>query len=253
MKLDPVLLKMASSWSEKAYEDDVKDAIKIENKWTSATAYIAKRKSIDVVAFRGTQQKLDVLTDINVIPVPYAGRLCHGGFVLQHASIWGVIKQHLDPKKRTLFCGHSLGGALAELSAAKMYKKHKNINLVTFGKPNTFFKGFKRPMDLDYQISCVQGSDIVSRIPRLCYGPSVSQTMLYFANNGTNVVNPGKLFRKVDRGGLKDRIADHMMAGYAERLEQYLEEREDAAKKVTDIRKQDKEDLEKIADELEAG
>ena len=107
-------------------------------------------------------------------------------------------------------------------------------------------------MDLDYQISCVQGSDIVSRIPRLCYGPSVSQTMLYFANNGTNVVNPGKLFRKVDRGGLKDRISDHMMAGYAERLEQYLEEREDAAKKVTDIRKQDKEDLEKIADELEA-
>ena len=55
MKLDPVLLKMASSWSEKAYEDDVKDAIKIENKWTSAT-YIAKRKSIDVVAFQNTQQ-----------------------------------------------------------------------------------------------------------------------------------------------------------------------------------------------------
>ena len=250
MKLDPVLLKMASSWSEKAYEDDVKDAIKIENKWTSATAYIAKRKSIDVVAFRGTQQKLDVLTDINVIPVPYAGRLCHGGFVLQHASIWKEIKKHLHPKKRTLFCGHSLGGALAELSAAKMYKKHKNINLVTFGKPNTFFKGFKRPMDLDYQISCVQGSDIVSRIPRLCYGPSVSQTMLYFANNGTNVVNPGKLFRKVDRGGLKDRISDHMMAGYAERLERYLEAKENDAAKVTKLRNED-DDKEKVSDEID--
>ena len=53
MRIDPVLLKMAATWSEKAYEDDVKDAIKIENKWTSATAYIAKRKSIDVIAFRG--------------------------------------------------------------------------------------------------------------------------------------------------------------------------------------------------------
>lgn len=251
MRLDPVLLNMACSWAMNAYKDQNKDAIKIESKWTSTTVYVAKRKSIDIIAFRGTQQGRDWLTDALVVPVPYADRLCHGGFAMAHRSVWKEVKKHIDPKKRTLICGHSLGGALAELSAAKMYKKHKNINLVTFGKPNTFFKGFKRPMDLDYQISCVQGSDIVSRIPRLCYGPSVSQTMLYFANNGTNVVNPGKLFKKVDRGGFKDRISDHMMAGYAERLEQYLEERKDAAKKVTDIRKQDKEDLEKIADELE--
>lgn len=252
MRIDPVLLKMAATWSQKAYEDDVKDAIKIENKWTSATAYIAKRKSIDVIAFRGTESGLDVLTDINVIPVPYAGRLCHGGFVMQHASIWKQILEHMDPRKRTLFTGHSLGGALAELSAAKTWKQHKNINLVCWGKPNCFFKGFKQPMDLDYQISCVNGSDEVARRPRLLYGPSSSQTMLYFANNGTNVVDPGKLFRKVDRGGLKDRITDHKMAGYTERLEQYLEERKVAAKKVTDLRKQDKDDLEKIADELEA-
>lgn len=70
MKLDPVLLNMACSWSMKAYEDNVKDTLKIESRLTSTTVYIAKRKSIDVIAFRGTEQKIDVLTDINVIPLP---------------------------------------------------------------------------------------------------------------------------------------------------------------------------------------
>ena len=126
-------------------------------------------------------------------------------------------------KKRTLVCGHSLGGALAELTAAKLWKKHPNLNLITFGKPNTFFKGFKRPMTLDKQISCVAGSDMVARIPRICYGPSKSQTMLYFANNGQDLIDPEKQVRDEDRGGLKDRITDHFMEGYKERLEGFLD------------------------------
>ncbi len=224
MKLDPVLLNMACSWSIKAYNDQNRDAIKIENKLTGATAFVVKRKSIDVIVFRGTQRKInDILTDLCVVPVPYAGRLCHGGFVAQHASIWSKIKKHLDPKKRTLICGHSLGGALAELSAAKLNGKHDNINLITFGKPNVFFKGFKKPMSLDNQISCVHGSDMVARIPRFCYGPSSSQTMLYFSNSDSDYINPSKETRVADRGNLKDRIADHLMEGYNQRLKRFLD------------------------------
>ena len=206
-----------------AYKEKNKDAIKIESKWTSTTVYVAKRKSIDIIAFRGTQQGRDWLTDALVVPVPYAGRLCHGGFVAAHASVWKEVEKHIDPKKRTLICGHSLGGALAELSAAKLNGKHDNINLVTFGKPNTFFKGFKKPMTLDTQISCVNGSDAVARIPRLCYGPSKSQDMLYFSNGGVDYINPSKYLRKKDRG-IKDRISDHFMEGYKERLTQFLED-----------------------------
>ena len=223
MKLDPVLLNMAVSWAMNAYKEKNKDALKIESKWTSTTVYVAKRKSIDIIAFRGTQQGRDWLTDALVVPVPYAGRLCHGGFVAAHASVWKEVEKHIDPKKRTLICGHSLGGALAELSAAKLNGKHDNINLVTFGKPNTFFKGFKKPMTLDTQISCVNGSDAVARIPRLCYGPSKSQDMLYFSNGGVDYINPSSYLRKKDRG-IKDRISDHFMEGYKERLTQFLED-----------------------------
>jgi hypothetical protein len=223
MKLDPVLLNMAVSWAMNAYKENNKDAIKIESKWTSTTVYVAKRKSIDIIAFRGTQQGRDWLTDALVVPVPYAGRLCHGGFVAAHASVWKEVKKHIDPNKRTLICGHSLGGALAELSAAMLNGKHDNINLVTFGKPNTFFKGFKKPMTLDNQISCVNGSDAVARIPRLCYGPSKSQDMLYFSNGGVDYINPSSYLRKKDRG-IKDRISDHFMEGYKERLTQFLKD-----------------------------
>lgn len=251
MKLDPVLLNMACSWSMKAYAVNNKDAIKINSKWTSTTAFVVKRKSVDVIAFRGTKQKLDILTDLNVIPVPYAGRLCHGGFALAHKSVWKKIKEHIDPKKRTLICGHSLGGALAELSASMLNGKHDNINLVTFGKPNVFFKGFKKPMTLDNQISCVQGSDMVARIPRLCYGPSSSQTMLYFSNNGPDYIDPSKDVRAADRGGLRDRITDHMMEGYKERLKEFLEEQEQEAKKVVPLTKGELQELKRIEDEID--
>ena len=60
MKLDPVLLNMACSWAMNAYKKRNKvDAIHIESKWTSTTVYVAKRKTIDIIAFRGTQQGRD--------------------------------------------------------------------------------------------------------------------------------------------------------------------------------------------------
>jgi len=222
MKLDPILLDTACRYSKKAYDDDIPGSIKIESKLTSTTAYIIKRNTIDIVCFRGTQSLHDWLFNLSAIPVPYAGRLCHGGFVAAHLSVWSKIKKHLHPKKRTLFCGHSLGGALAELSVAKLTGKHPNLNLVAFGKPNVFFKGFKRPMELDNQISCVRGSDLVATIPRFFYGPSKSQTMLYFANSGKDYISPAKAFRKKDRK-VAGAMSDHLMGGYIERLEAFLD------------------------------
>ena len=247
MKLDPVLLNMACSWAMKAYKDENSKAAKIESRFTSTTVYIAKRKTIDIIAFRGTQQGRDWLTDAMVVPVPYAGRLCHGGFALAHKSVWKKVVKMIDWKKRTLICGHSLGGALAELSAAKIWKKHPNVNLITFGKPNVFFKGFKRPMQLDKQISCVQGRDMVARIPRLCYGPSKSQTMLYFANSGMDYIDPEKTLRKTDRkgGAIAERITDHMMDGYEERLNMFLALQDEMPNE------DELEELEKMADEVE--
>jgi predicted lipase len=127
MKLDPVLLSMACSWSMKAYNETNRDATKIESGLTSTTAFVIQRKTIDIIVFRGTQQVGDWAFNLFPVPVPYAGRLCHAGFVAAHASVWDDIEPYIDYNKRTLICGHSLGGALAELSAAKLNGKHDNL------------------------------------------------------------------------------------------------------------------------------
>jgi hypothetical protein len=249
MKLDPVLLDTACRYSRKAYNDHIPNSIKIESKLTSTTAFIVKRNTIDIVCFRGSRGVHDWLFNLSALPVPYAGRLCHGGFVVAHASVWKKIKKHLHPKKRTLFCGHSLGGALAELSAAKRTGKHPNLNLVAFGKPNTFFKGFKRPMSLDNQISCVQGSDMIARIPRFCYGPSKSQTMLYFSNDGNDYINPHKDLKEDDKR-IKDYISDHLMDGYTERLKVFLDNQTKPQEEFV-ISKEEAAELNKLMDEVE--
>lgn len=215
MKLDPVLLSMGCRYAAKAYDESIKDTKKIESTITSTTVFVAKRKSIDVIAFRGSQQKTDFFFDGFAVPLPFGGRLCHGGFVLALKSVWDELLPHIDYDKRTLICGHSLGGALAELTALKLHKRHENLNLVTFGKPNTFFKGFKQPLGLDKQYSVVHGSDMVARIPRLLYGPSCSQTQVYFTNKGELVMNPSKELKRKDFLSEPDEaVSDHFMAGY---------------------------------------
>ena len=249
MKLDPVLLDTACRYSNKSYNDHIPNSIKIESKLTSTTAYIMKRNTIDIICFRGSRGLHDWLFNLSALPVPYAGRLCHGGFVAAHMSVWGKIKKHLHPKKRTLFCGHSLGGALAELSVAKLTGKHPNLNLVAFGKPNTFFKGFKRPMELDKQLSCVHASDLITTIPRFLYGPSKSQTMLYFANSGEDYIDPDKAFRKKDRR-LSRIVSDHLMEGYTERLETFLDNQTKPKEEFV-ISKEEVAELNKLLDEVE--
>ena len=249
MKLDPVLLDTACRYSNKSYNDYIPNSIKIESRLTSTTAYIIKRNTIDIVCFRGSRGLHDWLFNLSALPVPYAGRLCHGGFVAAHLSVFGKIKKHLHPKKRTLFCGHSLGGALAELSVAKLTGKHPNLNLVAFGKPNTFFKGFKRPMELDKQLSCVHASDLIATIPKFFYGPSKSQTMLYFANSGEDYIDPDKAFRKKDRR-LSGIVSDHLMEGYTERLEAFLDNQTKPAEEFV-ISKEEAAEFNKLMDEVE--
>ena len=205
-------IERAASYSLQSYSD-IPNCIRIESWWTSTTAFVVIGEKVNYVVFRGTQQPQDWLFNISALPYRYNRRWAHAGFVTAHKSVWKRIRRLLDPNKRTVFCGHSLGAALAELSA-HCCQDFTDLSLVCFGKPNVFLARSKQSMThLQVQISFVSGSDVVTRIPKLCYRPDKNQTMVYFDNDGRTIINPERDYVKTDFG-LGDSVSDHSMDGY---------------------------------------
>lgn len=207
------LIKKAAKYALKAYDEDMDGAIKIENSKTSTTAYIIEHARHQYVVFRGTQQARDWIFNLTAFPWRYNGRWVHGGFMMAHRSVWDKISPHLNPDKEIIFVGHSLGAALAELSAHRC-RSLPNVRLITFGKPNVFLRPSKAKMKkLKSQVSFVCGSDMVARIPSIGFCPDAGQTLVYFDNWGKTWIDPPESYVRRDRG-IGDAISDHDMAGY---------------------------------------
>jgi predicted lipase len=206
------VIQIACATLAKQAYTEVPYSIKIENKWTSTVAFVRKEDDCNIIVFRGTNSLGDWLFNLTAIPAYYNGRWTHGGFAAAHKSVWKKIKRHLDPNKKTVVCGHSLGGALAELTAWAC-RDFEDLTMITFGKPNVFLKGSKKQMTHERQISYVSGSDLVSRIPKLGYKPDGNQDLVYFDNWGQVFLNPPRGYIKNDFG-LGDSVSDHSMVSY---------------------------------------
>lgn len=105
-----------------------------------------RARSIFIV-FRGTKDILDILTDVNVRPRITKTRFgdinVHSGFEALAENALRIIDEKLSAmvdspwaNARLLLCGHSLGGALAMVSAMK---SERQSMVVTFGAPNVAF------------------------------------------------------------------------------------------------------------------
>ena len=119
-----------------------------------------KNKGVAVVAFRGTKDPVDIITDITFLSsafepqsrpatwVPWADKQdgavswkdmtmeVHSGFLSAFESLRPQLQEKLDalpPGTKVLFVGHSMGGALAQLAAA--YFSDRKPFLVHFGSP----------------------------------------------------------------------------------------------------------------------
>lgn len=98
------------------------------------------------VAFRGTDvaEFENVITDLDfkrdrALFIPGT---VHGGFKDAVNLIWDELEPKCAPYMdgKVVFCGHSLGAALAIIAAAKFQKP--NIEVITFGAPRVGDKKF---------------------------------------------------------------------------------------------------------------
>ena len=118
-----------------------------------------KSKKLAVLVFRGTKDPIDVITDLSFVSSPFTPMEDNSGPILKHQrmevhvgflnafdSIKNEISEILEtlPKDtKYLITGHSMGGALAQISAA--YYSHLKPWLVSIAAPsvgNTAFCNF---------------------------------------------------------------------------------------------------------------
>lgn len=221
MHHDLFTLRKAAQLAEGSYST-IEGAKKYENKRTDTTAFILKSPDTDYIVWRGTESKLDWISNLLFLPIPVRKAWIHLGFYRAQQGVWKKIRKDLNPAKKTIHIGHSLGGACAEISC-HLSREFRNLHLYTLGKPNTFSRLKKCRMDhLKSHYSLVHGSDLVTRLPRFGYRPSTGNNLiqLWFSNAGEDFINPEPHLKKTDWAA-RDSVSDHFMTGYRDRLDKF--------------------------------
>ncbi|USD57256.1 MULTISPECIES: lipase family protein [Vibrio] len=123
-----------------------------------------------VLSFRGTEDNIgDKLADGNIgLKGSSNGQPAHAGFVNLFNSLRPQLTNFFSGRQapKVVHCvGHSLGGAIASLTADWIKAKYKYcVHLYTFGAPRVGLKSYAlRNVDKSYR--CTHGADPVTMIP----------------------------------------------------------------------------------------
>lgn len=208
-------------------------------------AYLARSNSSHesgkrcwVLAWRGTEADYqDIIADVTFFKrtSDYAKRWrVHGGFLSAMQTVWGswwdpelpedregaevlragsrgiteVIAEEVSEQDRVVVTGHSLGGALAQLSAFYIHRdlspsEQRLAAVYTFGSPRVF--GAKQAKHLDAEspyphFRVVNGADLVPRVPPLLLGFRHAGRNVYIKRNGSIREDPSWLHVFTDVG-----------------------------------------------------
>jgi triacylglycerol lipase len=173
--------------------------------------------SVRLLAFRGTDDAADWRTNLNVWfrATPW-GRV-HRGFQDAVSTFWpevdGYLRDAIAARRKTWVTGHSLGGALALLAAARLAAEAQTVDRIcTFGQPPVGGSRFcDRCLESfgDRYIRCVNHTDAV--VEDLSFWRQHTGTLWYFDVDG-------HLHHQVDfRRNLLDHVlAPHRLGGLSQ-------------------------------------
>lgn len=208
----------------------------------STQGFLATNDQTAVLAFRGTEST--IMADLKTIACFSLDRFTEGtrvhkGFLRALNEVWDEVASLLEALEgrgvRVWHTGHSLGAALATLSAAR----RKPDGLVTFASPRVGDEAFT---DLLQDIAVhrfVNCTDIVTRLPTRVFGYQHVGRLLFFTARGKLLTNPGwgtrfrhkasgardyaARFPWFRRGMVKVRsFADHAILNYTEGIRRAL-------------------------------
>jgi len=198
----------------------------------NAQAYWLQTEYDSVVVCRGTEPNEweDIKADANALTAlaETVGKI-HRGFKHEVDRIWPHIEEALENNSKPLwFCGHSLGGAMANICANRCelsYIDSEPQELHSFGSPRVGCRKYVNHVRLKH-FRWVNNNDIVTRVPPTFMGYRHNGEEMYIDRNGN--ARKIKGWRRVsDRlkglfRGLKnfeiDYLSDHSCIDYIDLL-----------------------------------
>lgn len=240
--------------SQLAYDDEALIRSEVTRSWGFKTfefwsggnnlidtqCFIAGNDEMLLLAFRGTHELKDWMTDINITLVGGPGGRVHEGFLMGLSLVWSQIITFIcnERKGRALWVtGHSLGASLATLAVAKLrLERDEPVNgLYTFGQPRTGDRDFAKNFNADFcaqTFRYVNNNDIVARVPFRAMNYSHVGSFRYFDVNGNQRDDISWWDKLADhlKGSINDLLKpgtdgmkDHSMSRYMACLEKALD------------------------------
>jgi len=197
-----------------------------------AQAYRFRNRHNAVITCRGTEPNewTDIRADVDAVSVlaETAGKV-HRGFKREVDNLWPMLETSLmNNRDPVYFSGHSLGGAMAKICAARCLLSHISTNpqqLFTFGSPRVGNRSYVQFVTLEHY-RFVNNNDIVTRVPPIWLGYQHSGHEIYFNREG-DIKRYNFLMKRRDRWrgffkelrrGKIDHLGDHSIHRYCENL-----------------------------------
>lgn len=149
-----------------------------------------------VLVFRGTDELIDWLTNLEIKPTEWpGGGLVHQGFLDALETVWSQIERQLEADDSPVFyTGHSLGAALATLAAARRPPQA----LYTYGSPRVGNRAFAATLRGVKVYRVVNNRDAVTTVPPPVLFHHLGE-LHYVAHDGQLLVNPDETTLGLDR------------------------------------------------------
>jgi hypothetical protein len=202
---------------------------------SAARAYIRVDDSAKVqwIAFRGTATFQDIKLDADYTQSDDSilHMRLHSGFAAAARDLHPLILPHLRAGYRTHLTGHSLGGAVAVVTALYLKAEGFDVDAQTFGQPKVTNAEGARKADSLHLVRFLNDQDLVTQVPPLSYQPGnlgsyehFGREVLLKSGKGFECLtepyrkrfDPDSWWNQVQVQALKD----HPIAMYLEKLQQ---------------------------------
>jgi len=244
MSFDPALAKLTAELSRLAYKDAAAAATGAAGQGLgefrfftalSTQAFIATDQDRRFLAFRGTEatNPIDWARDAQFKPRPAALGQVHSGFDAALDEVWTDVLTAVegDPRPR-IITGHSLGGGLAIVAAARLVEAGAPPAAVyVFGCPRTGLGDFRDAYDAalrEVTFRVINHIDLVTRVPLLAQRYRAPGRRMYFDEQHTFLPDAGAWQIAKDDLGYRFRhfgriqslgLSTHEMGAYMSRVD----------------------------------